>query len=802
MNILASFNWIKEYVAAKESAESFARKLSACGPSVERLYPQAEAYANMVVGRVTEVKPHPQADKLRLATVDLGDRQITVVCGGVNLAPEMRVAVALVGAMVRWHGQGDLIRLEPATIRGVASEGMICAADEIGLGQAFPHAEKEIMDLSWCKAKPGTPLAKALDLEDTVFDIEVTTNRVDAFSTIGLAREAAAVLDAKFSWKEPVLPSPARSASRPALTVKNRAEKLCTRYLAATMENVQVGPSPWWLKKRLIQAGIRPVSSVVDITNYVMLEYGQPLHAFDYEKLRGQSLIIRKAEAGEKILALDGRTYEFEAGQLVIADGERPVAVAGVMGGEETGVTEATHTVVFEAATFDPVHVRRTARALNLHSDSSLRFEKGLPEELAPLALARAVELCEKVACGRVARETVDLWPTPPRKAKFTFRPEKAEELIGVCIPRPLMVRILKSLGFQVVKGEAKQPRYEVTVPYWRVRDIEGERDFAEEIARIYGYQNVPSIMPEGPIPENLPDAVLAAEEKARRFLAGAGFTEMLTYSMVSRDLMTKAGEVPEAAVRIANPLSNDFEFMRVSLHPGLLAAIRDNQGLRGAGRVFETGRAYLRRDGDLPEEKPRLLVAVWGAGDDDSLFREAKGALEAYAHAQGLRDYGLARCADDAFWHPGRAVTVTAGQRVLGTVGEIHPAVRQAFGLDVRVALVELDFEAVIAVAVGGRQYVPVPAFPPVLRDLAVVVPERVEYAALETTARAASPLLAQLDLFDVYRGAGVADGHKSVAVHLTFLEPTRTLTAEEADAATEAVVAALTKNFGAVRR
>jgi phenylalanyl-tRNA synthetase beta chain len=801
MNILASYNWIKEYVALKESPEAFARKVSLCGPGVERLHPQAEPFDRMVIGKITAVKPHPNADKLRLATVDLGEREVTVVCGGINLAPEMKVAVALDGAMVRWHGQGDLIKLEPAVIRGIASEGMICAADEIGLAQAFPHADKEIMDLTWCKARPGSSLAHALDLEDTVFDIEVTTNRVDAFSIIGLAREAAAILDAKFSWKEPVLPSPSIKATRPPLTVKNRAEKLCPRYMAAVMENVQVGPSPWWLKKRLLMAGIRPVNNVVDITNYVMVEYGQPMHAFDYEKLTDRTLVVRKAEAGEKILALDGKEYEFSAGQLVIADGEKPVAVAGVMGGELTGVTEGTHTVVFEAAAFDPVHVRRTARALNLHSESSTRFDKGLPEEMASLAMARAVELCEKVACGRVARETVDLWPNPPKKVKFHFRPDKCEELIGVCIPRTLMVRILKSLGFQVAKTDAKSPRLDVTVPYWRVRDIENERDFAEEIARIYGYHNVPSLMPDGVIPLRPRDPELVAEDKARDFLAGAGGTELVTYSMISREVMTKAGEDPTEALLVANPLTVDFECMRMSLRPGVLAAIAANQGLFNEGFVFEVGRVFAKKEEGLPDESSHLMMAVWGQGDDDALIRRAKGLLTAYAREQGLRGLAITRGETGSFWHPGRSAVVTAGDRLLGMVGEIHPAVRQAFGLDVRVALVELDVTALVASSGVSSNYQPVPAFPPALRDLAVVVPEKVEYADLEAAAVAASPLLKAVELFDVYRGKGMEPGKKSVAVHLTFATD-RTLTSEETDAAVTAVTAALAERFGATVR
>jgi phenylalanyl-tRNA synthetase beta chain len=805
MNIEVSYNWIREYVGFSGSPEEFARKLSLSGPNVERQHPQMAPFENMVVGKVVEVQPHPQADKLRLALTDLGgERPVTIVCGGANLEPGMKVVVALAGAMVRWHGAGDPIRLEPATIRGVKSDGMICAADEIGLEQAFPHAEKEIMDLSWCKAKPGTALGKALELDDIVFDIEVTTNRPDAFSVIGLAREAGAIMHERFSWKESMVPSPAKNATRPPLTVRNKAERLCPRYTAVVMENVDVGPSPWWLKKRLIMSGIRPINNVVDITNYVMLEYGQPMHAFDYDKLADHEITVREATAGERLLALDGKAYELSAGQLVIADAERPVAIAGVMGGEETGVTLATRTVVFESASFDPVHVRRTARALNLRSDSSLRFEKGLPSEQAAFALARAVELVEKVATGHVASDAVDLWPKPPKPVKFPFRPEKAEELIGVCVPRTLMAKILKSLGFTVAKvGEGKTQAFEITVPYWRARDIEGERDFAEEIARIYGYQNVPSIMPDGPLPLQPPDALLRLEADNQVFLAGAGYTELLTYSMLSRAELEQAGENPRKAIAISNPLSADFEFLRLSLRPGTLSAVARNQGLRTGGRVFEQGRVFQPRKEGLPVEAPRLLVTEWTTATDESAFLAVKGALEGLLERVGVAEpLQWSRDVNDAYWHPGRSVIVRAGKQVVATVGEVHPAVAKAFGLDVRVASAEVNLDTLVGLAGIGRAYEPPPAHPPARRDLAVLVPERAEHAAMARVARATSKLLVDIELFDVYRGEAVGDGLKSVAYHLTFAEAGRTLRAEEADQTLEAVLAAWAAEFGAKLR
>jgi phenylalanyl-tRNA synthetase beta chain len=800
MNILASYNWIREHVVLKENAEDFARKISLCGPAVERSYPQAPQYDRMIIGQIKEVKPHPNADKLRLVATDVGgEKPLEIVCGGSNLAVGMKVVVALVGAKVKWHGQGDLVELKPAEIRGVKSEGMICGANEVGLADAFPHAEKEIMDLSWCKAKAGTSLAKAFELEDVVFDIEVTTNRPDAFSMVGLAREAAAVLGGKFTRKESVVPSVPKVAAQLPLTVKNNATKLCTRYQAVVMTDVTVGPSPWWMKKRLLMSGIRPINVVVDITNYVMLELGQPMHAFDYDALEGNAIVVRTAKAGEKILALDGKEYALAEGQLVIADDKFPIAIAGVMGGEDTGVRESTKTIVFEAATFDQVSVRRTARALNLHSDSSLRFEKGQPEDLTQAALARAVELCQEVACGRVASPAHDLRSAPHKKVKYPFRPEKAEELIGIGIPKKEMLAILKSLGFGVA-GTGK--KFEVTVPYWREHDIEGERDFAEEIARVHGYHNLPSVMPAGEIPVAPVDRLMDAEEDAKSFFRSAGLTELLNYSLVGRDLLEKAALDPAKALRVANPLSADFEFLRPSLVPGALATIRDNAGLFPEGKVFEVSRVYFPREGDLPEERTNVLAAVYGAATDDTLFREAKGLLEAYCPSVGAGHLTLGRATDARLWHPGRSASIAVGNVRFGTIGEIHPNVLRAFGIDRRVAVLDFDLAALINECKVTRQYAPPPQFPPVLRDLALVVPERTEYVDLELAMNGASALLKKIELFDVYRGKGVDAGKKSVAVHLTFALGERTLTAEEVDVEITAITKAVESAFGATVR
>jgi len=803
MNILASYNWIKEFVAVKAAPDELARRISLSGPSFERGYPQAPPFENMVVGRIEGVKPHPNADRLRIAVTDIGDRKLEIVCGGSNLSDGMKVVVALSGAMVRWHGEGELIELKPTEVRGVKSEAMICAASEIGLGEAFPHSTHEIMDLSWCKAKPGTRLAKALDLDDTVFDIEITTNRPDAFSVVGIAREAAAITGADFLWKEAVLPSLPKSTERLPFDVKVEEPRLCTRYQAVVMDGVEIGPSPWWLKNRLRMSGVRPINNIVDITNYVMLELGQPMHAFDYDKLRGQTIVVRRAKAGESIALLDGSVKELDAERLVIADAERPVAVAGVMGGEETGVSDGTKRIVFESATFDPVSVRRTWRALNTQTDSSLRFEKGLPEDLTQAALARAVELCQKVACGKAVSKVFDERSVKPKKVRFAFRPERAEALIGVKIPAARMLKILKSLGF----GAARKPTirkgkalYEIEVPYWRVRDIESERDFAEEAARIFGYANLPSVLPDGVLPVRTVDPVLVAEDDAKRFLCAAGFTEMINYSFTSRQILERAKFDPGICARLENPLTSDFEFMRPSLLPGMLAVVAENEGLFPEGDVFEVSNVYIAGDGaELPEERPSVLVASYGPQGGDALFRKVKGALEAYSR-HSLRSVDFSRVSPDTgLWHPGRAVDIYIGDTAIGTLGELHPSVAESFGIDGRVCAAEFDLSALVKSEAESRRYEPIPHFPPVRRDLAFVAPEAVEFEKAEEAIRNASELLNEVTLFDVYRGESLGAGMKSFAVHLSFQHPERTLTAEEADKEISGIISSLAKEFGA---
>ncbi len=797
MNFLLSYNWLKEYAKTDLAPEDFARKLSLSGPAVERIRRLAAQLEHVVVGRIAELRPHPNANRLQVTIVDVGKELLEIVCGGSNLAVGQKVAVAKVGSRVRWHGQGDPIALGEAEIRGVKSFGMIAAADEIGLADVFPAAgEREILDLSFLeKAAAGTPLAEALGYDDVIFDIEVTTNRPDALSVVGMAREAAAVVGAKFQQRRlaeatALPPTPAKDAL--PLSVEVEAKGLCPRYQALVIDGVIVGPSPWWLRRRLAQAGIRSISNVVDATNYVMLELGQPLHAFDYHALEDRAVVVRAAKPKETIAALDGGSYAFAGGELVIADRARPVAVAGIMGGEATGVGAKTTAVVLEAATFDPVSVRRTARALNLHSDSSLRFEKGLsPEGTAP-ALARAARLIVELAGGRVAGKPKDVRERPYKAPSFAYRPAKAAALIGAPVPAAKQISILAALGC-TVKGRGAS--ITVTVPWWRDRDIEGERDLVEEVARVWGYHNLPSVLPPGAPPLRPEDPLLLLEDRIKASLRGAGWTETMSYSMVSAALRAKAG-MDAPAARIANPLTADLAELRTDLLPSMLQVVADNQEAWPEAALFELANVYLPQGDGLPKEEPRLLLACWGASPDGEQFLRAKGAAEHLCRtfaADHVVVAGRASAWPEKVSHPGRRADVLLGETPAGSIAEVHPAILSRFGIEARVAVVALDPAALLA-RPAVPSYAPPPLYPGVKRDVAAFVAARATHEALAAAIRGAHPLVAEVTLFDVFRGKGVPAGKKSVAYHVVYRAADRTLTAAEADEAHAAVVAALT--------
>jgi phenylalanyl-tRNA synthetase beta chain len=794
MNRLASYTWLKEYVTTSLGAEDFAREVSIRTMAVEGAEDYAAALQGVVVGRVLSTTQHPNADRLRVAQVDVGGHApVEIVCGGANLAVDQLVPVALPGARVRWHGEGDLVTLELTEIRGLKSMGMICAPSEIGFA-GVPCGPKDIWDLSnIVTAPPGTPLADALGVNDVVFDMEVTTNRPDAMGAEGLAREAAAALRAPFAERL----IPAIQPGSESLTVTVAEPKRAPRYMAVKLKGLKNGPSPWWLQARLLLAGERPINLAADVTNYVRLELAQPLHVFDARGVQG-NLQVRTAQNGETLVALDGKTYELSKKQLVIADNNGPLAIAGIMGGMESGVTLDTTDVIIEAATFEPVSLRRAARELNLQSASQLLYEKGLSTEALPRALARAVELLTTLGGAEVISTVVDIRTGDYTPQTYPVLPKAIRARLGIELPDDEMIDILNRLGFAVTKEGSKLT---ATVPYWRDHDLEAEVDLTEEIARIYGYHLMPRTLPTGSPPDRADDLDVQWESFTKKFCAHHGATELYSLSFVEARDLERYGLSPATAVAVANPLSADLSHLRPSLIPSLLRAVERNQAHADREFVFEVGRVYLSQPADLPQEELRLVAAIMGEKQAEQSYRQLRALAEDFAAGTGWRLI-IEREENDPHYNPVRTARLLAYDNVgvpigeVGRLGELNVVITKEFGVEVPVMVLELNLHLLLPHLHHTARYEAVSAFPTVRRDVAYLAQTKEEYASLASAALAASPLLRSVELVEIFRGAGIPEGKKSITLSYVFGATDHTLTAEEIQAALEVI----TGNLGQI--
>ncbi len=799
MNILVSYNWLKEYLPGlKLSPEELAEKLSLHSQSVEKIIPQGEHLDKIVIGKILKIAKHPGADRLQLTQVEVGPGKILkIICGAKNIYPGMLVAVALIGAKVRWHGEGNLVELKKTAIRGQESEGMICAAPEISLGQTL-EPEAGVIDLGWTKAKPGINLSQVLNLKDTIFEIEVTSNRPDCLSLVGLAREVAALTGLKLTSSKI---RPKKTKKKVRLGVEIKEPQLCRRYAALVIEGVEVKPSPGWLKQKLIASGQRPINNIVDVTNYVMLELGEPMHAFDYENVEGQKIIVRRAKEGEKLQALDGREYRLTPNNLVIADSQKPIALAGVMGGEKFSVRPQTKTIILEAANFDPVSIRRTSRALNLLSDSSYRFEKGLSTELVAPAIWRAAELIGQLAGGKIVGSLIDKQTRKYQPTKVRLTSESLERYLGLKLEVRKVVKILNSLGFEC---RGNQKTITAAVPYWREGDIKIEEDLIEEIARIFGYHNLPTEMISGEIPISPRDWELFWERRIKEILAGAGLTEIYSYSFLSADLLAKCGYRPADCLKLLNPLNLELEYLRNSLVPSLLEAVKTNQEIKDQFKIFELAKVYLKRENDLPEEQLKLSGALVGSEKGNRLFYEAKGIIELLFKKLGLTNYQFQLIKTDLLtWRKERTAEIIAAGTNLGYLGELSAQVSKNFDLKKPVVLFGLDFSRLIPLATVNRTYVPLPRFPSIELDLALVVPARTQWTEVkEAIPEVNSQLIRAVELFDVFLGGKIPAGQKSLAFRVTYRSDDRTLKLSEVEQLQKEIVAKLEARFEAKLR
>ncbi len=821
--MLISKQWLEQFITfpKKVSSQDIAKKLTLSTVEVEAIKDLSGALENIVVGQVLSVEKHPQADRLSVCQVDIGpsagDAQgkLQIVCGGSNVRVGMKVALGKIGGKVKWHGEGDLVELKPTAIRGVESAGMICASDEIGLLEMFPKKEeKEIVDLSGINAKSGTPLAQALGLNDVVFDIDnkSMTHRPDLWGHYGMAREISALLDLDLKAYKT---KPVKAGKGVSLNVTVKEKKLCPRYMAVALENIKVGPSPAWLQQRLQSVGIRPINTIVDITNFVMLEVGQPMHAFDARRLSQEpiansqkvAIVVRKANNGEKMKTLDGKERVLTSEMLVIANEQKALAVAGVMGGEDSGITDSTTTIVFEAATFDASSIRRTSTKLGLRSDSSARFEKSLDSTLPKIAMEKAVELTLQLCPeAKVASKVVDVFSVKPKKKTITFPPTFLEKKIGISIPAPVVKKYLTRLGFDV---KSKKDSWSVTVPSFRAtKDIAIPEDVAEEVARLHGYNNIPSALPTFPIAPPQPNKLRELEHRLREILAyECGYTEVYNYSFVTPQLIAKLGENTNKYLELDNPIAKDRPYLRAYLLGGLLENIEQNLHRSDSVKLFELGRAYIQEvPGEhvekgsketLPAQPMHLSFAVAQKGVEVP-FYEASAVCQRIFERLGVSARFVASHQAPS-WHPGRGAEIFSGDKKFGIIAELNPASQEKFGISERAAFVEINVETLLNAMNEKSAYLPVPAYPSVMRDVAFLVDKTVEHATIFEMLKKQNPLICGVELFDIYEGKNIPEGKKSMAYHIEYRSDEKTLDAGAVDQVHAQVVSALQKEFGA---
>jgi len=754
-------SWLKQFVNVKATAKEIAERLTLSGSEVEKITRHDAGLSKVVVGQIKEIKPHPNADKLRLAYVDIGKgKSLEIVCGGNNIEAGQKVPVVLLGGSVPG------LKIEPREIRGVKSQGMLCSQRELGIGD--DHAGIFILPPT---VKVGTDVVELLELDEPVLELEITPNRADCFSVRGLAREVAALFSRKLAVGSWQLAESKKKASE-VISVEVKDNKLCPKYTARVIENVAVKPSPLWLQNKLRQVGIKPINNVVDVTNYVMMELGQPLHAFEADK-RGEQrgltrIVVRRARKGEKILALDDNTYTLNDSMLVITDGDKPIAIAGVMGGEETGVKENTETVILEAAAFDPVSVRKTSRALGLRSESSMRFEKGVDLASIETASNLAAKMIAELSGGTVLKGVVFVGAgfKPAQTVKISTT--EIARLLGIDIPVAKIKSILQSLGFGVRPHPSpplsKGRELSVQIPSWRA-DVTQAADIIEEIGRMIDYNTLPKTLPCGEAQSPEKDLSYRMRRKLRQFLIASGYSEILTYSFYDEKLLALSGVKESSHIVVANPVSIENKYLRANLLPWMLSKLSGNSSLLSRDQfcLFEIGKVFVKPNAEKWQLAAGLIDV---AGSDEVLFRRLRGISEVF--------FGSSE----------------TGQIIIYPKGQV-PNMR--FRSSVGVLLVDLD-EAAKNLPDERRVFRSLPYYPQIERDLAMVVPEAVQYKQIEEVIKGFDPLLKQAELFDVYHGLGEG---QSLAFRLTFGSTDRTLEAGEVEEILERLKLALQKNF-----
>lgn len=789
-----SREWLSEFTDINASDKEYCDAMTLSGSKVEGWEITGDEISGVVVGKVTEIVRHENSDHMWICTVDVGKSEpITIVTGAQNVKTGDLVPAAVDGATL----PGGVI-IRTGALRGVQSQGMLCSLKELGLTTSdYPYAIEDGIFILQEPCKPGDDIKDILGLNDSVVEFEITSNRPDCLSVIGLARESAATFNTKLTLHKPELKGGADNIAN-HLKVEIADSSLCPRYTAKMVKNIKIGPSPAWMRRRLRASGVRPINNIVDITNYVMLEYGQPMHAFDYSCVKGGKIVVRRANEGEFLTTLDSKERVITPDMLVIADEHDPIGLAGVMGGGNSEITDKTNTIVFEAANFNGTSIRKTAIALGMRTDASGRFEKGLDPMNTVPAAERACELIEMLGAGEVMDGVIDIVAVEPKEVRLPLESERINALLGTDLDRDFMVRVLEKLDF-TMDGDI------ICAPSFR-SDIEHYADIAEEVGRFYGYDKIEPTIFSGATTRGGFSAKQKFEREISSVCRGMGYFEVMTYSFGSKTAWDKI-HLPEnsplrKAFVIQNPLGEDTSVMRTTALPSLLDVLATNLAKRNMDvKLFELATVYLPIEGsELADEH---MVLTLGAFGKSSEFFELKGSIEALFSALRIKNVRFEAISDNPAYHPGRCARITSGNTVLGVMGQTHPLVADEFGLNIGVFTAELNIPSMMSCVSDEPTYIPLPRFPAMSRDIAVVCDSSVTVAALtDTMYEAGGDYLEACRLFDVFTGTGIPEGKRSVAFSLTMRAKDQTLTDEHADEIIKSILKMLEKVHNAVIR
>ena len=794
-----SLSWIRAYVPDLDvEAQEYADAMTLSGTKVESYEKLDADLDKIVIGQIDKLEKHPDADKLVVCQVNVGTETVQIVTGAPNVKEGDKIPVVLDGGRVAGgHEPGQKvaggIKIKKGKLRGVESCGMMCSIEELGsTKEMYPESPDNGVYIFGDDAVVGESAIKALGLDDVVYEYEVTSNRVDCFSVVGIAREAAATFRKEFH--PPVItPTGNDEDVNDYIKVKVENTDLCPRYCARVVKNIKIGPSPAWMQRRLASVGIRPINNLVDITNYVMEEMGQPMHAYDLSTISGNQIIVRNAENGEKFVTLDGQERTMDESVLMICDGEKAVGIAGIMGGENSMITDSVQTMLFEAANFDGTNIRKSSKKVGLRTDASGKFEKGLDPNNAEAAINRACQLVEELGCGEVVGGMVDVYTKKKEPVRVAFDPERINEILGTNISKEDQIAYLK-----LAELEYDADTNEIVAPTFR-HDIFCTADLAEEVARFYGYDNIPTTLPSGEATTGKKSFKLRVEEVARDIAEFCGFSQGMTYSFESPKVFDKlkldADDKLRQAIQIMNPLGEDYSIMRTISLNGMLTSLATNYNRRNKNvRLYELGNIYLPKSlplTELPDERMQFTLGMYGDGD----FFSMKGVVEEFFEKVGLtKKETYDPNAGKNFLHPGRQANIIYDGVVVGYLGEVHPDVADTYGIGERAYVAVIDMPEIVARASFDRKYTGVAKYPAVSRDISMVCPKEILVGQIEEVIeKQGGAYLESYHLFDIYEGSQIKEGFKSVAYSITFRAKDKTLEEADVSAAMKKILKAL---------